>query len=100
MSVITHFLLWSVGLAKPWTFYGSAECHCLARHVCGKRRVVEIGCWHGLNTRRLRAGMARDGVLFCVDPYAVGLQRSVDHRATGSVESVQRVSAMDTLDRR
>ena len=99
MSVMTHFLLWSVGLAKPWTFYGSAECHCLARHVCGKRRVVEIGCWHGLNTRRLRAGMTRDGVLFCVDPYPVGrlgfsapliiARREVSRVSNGSVRWIR-----------
>ena len=72
MSVMTHFLLWYIGLASPRTFYSPAACACLERHAKGKRRLVEIGCWHGVNTLRLRRAMAPEGVLFAVDPYPAG----------------------------
>lgn len=72
MRVLTHFLLWNLQLAKAQTPYTAAECECLERHAAGKKRLVEIGCWHGVNTSRLRRVMAPDGVLFGVDPYVPG----------------------------
>jgi hypothetical protein len=72
MSVITHFLLWRLHLASASTMYTAAECTSLERHAARKTRLAEIGCWHGVNTRRLRTVMAPDGVLFAVDPYAPG----------------------------
>jgi predicted O-methyltransferase YrrM len=47
-------------------------CHAVARHARGKRRLVEIGCWHGVNTRRIRSVMADNGLLLAVDPYPRG----------------------------
>jgi predicted O-methyltransferase YrrM len=67
-----HFLLWQLGLAQAWTSRTAAECACLERQAAGRKRLVEIGCWYGVNTRRLRAVMAPDGVLFAVDPYTPG----------------------------
>jgi predicted O-methyltransferase YrrM len=72
MRVMTHFLLWNLGLAKPETQTTQAERDCLALHVQGKRCVVEIGVWHGVTTSLLRAGMANDGFLFGIDPYPLG----------------------------
>src|SRR5207245_3844168 len=66
------FLLWRVGLASPETQTTLAERECLVRHAAGRRRIVEIGAWHGVTTCRLRAAMAPDGVLYAVDPYPVG----------------------------
>lgn len=72
MKVFSHFLLWNLGLARPWTFYGDEEVRCLERHAAGKKRLAEIGCWQGVNTSRLRRAMAPDGVLAAVDPYVPG----------------------------
>ncbi len=72
MKIAAHFFLWNLGLAKPWTFYGVSECECLERYALGKKRLVEIGCWQGVNTGRLRRAMAPDGVLYAVDPYSPG----------------------------
>jgi predicted O-methyltransferase YrrM len=72
MRVITHFLLWRLGLAKAETQTSEAERDCLARHAAGKKRLVEIGVWHGVTTCRLRSVMADDGILIGVDPYPVG----------------------------
>jgi len=64
-----HFLLWRCRLAAAKTQTSLAEQECLGRFAENRRRLVEIGVWHGVNTRRLRAKMASDGVLFAVDPF-------------------------------
>lgn len=72
MRTSVHFLLWSLGLAEAETATTEAERDCLAGLAAGKRRVVEIGVWHGVSTRRLRRAMDPGGVLFAVDPYPPG----------------------------
>jgi predicted O-methyltransferase YrrM len=72
MRVLTHFLLYQLGLAKPWTFYTDAECRALEQHAAGKKRLAEIGCWQGVNTSRIRRVMAPDAVLYAIDPYFAG----------------------------
>jgi len=72
MSVLLHYLRWSVGLASAETQTTPTERDALARWVAGRQCVIEIGVWHGVTTRRLREAMAADGVLFAIDPYPVG----------------------------
>ena len=64
-----HFLLWRCRIAAAKTQTTPAEQDCLARHAQGRRRLVEIGVWHGVTTRRLRSKMAADAVLFAIDPF-------------------------------
>jgi predicted O-methyltransferase YrrM len=71
-SVIGHFGLWFLGLAKPETQTSAIERACLVRHAVGRKRLAEIGVWHGVTTCLLRSAMAPDGVLFAVDPYPSG----------------------------
>ncbi len=92
MRPLPHFLLWSMGLARPETQTSEAERDCLARHAAGRRRLVEIGVWHGVTTARLRAAMAPDGVLYAVDPFPPGrlgfsLQRCIAHCVAGSIRN-------------
>lgn len=72
MSVFLHFLKWLFGLAPAEVWTTSAERECLGRHVSGRRKVVEIGVWHGGTSKILRARIARDGVFYAVDPYPPG----------------------------
>jgi predicted O-methyltransferase YrrM len=72
MTVLTHYLAWLMGLANAETQTTEAERDCLARHAAGRRRLVEIGVWHGVTTTRLRAAMAPDAVLSAVDPFPAG----------------------------
>lgn len=72
MSVLSHYLKWRVGLAKAETQTSEAERDCLAEMASGRKRLAEIGVWHGVSTCRLRAAMAADGVLLAIDPYPVG----------------------------
>jgi predicted O-methyltransferase YrrM len=92
MRVLPHFLLWQIGLAKPETQTSSAERDCLARHAAGKKRLVEIGVWHGVTSCRLRSAMAPDGLLLGVDPYPTGrlgfsAQRIIAHREVNKVSN-------------
>jgi predicted O-methyltransferase YrrM len=72
LRVLTHFLLWNAGLARAETQTSESERACLARHAAGRRRLVEVGVWHGVTTCRLRRAMNAGGVLFGVDPYPPG----------------------------
>ncbi len=90
MRVMTHFLLWCLGLAEPEAQTTVAERECLARHAGGKRRLVEIGVAYGASTCQLRRAMAGEGVLFAVDPYAPGrlgfsAQRLIACREVGKI---------------
>ena len=72
MSVLIHFLKWRLGLAPPEVWTTPLERDCLVRHVKGRRRVAEIGVWHGGTARSLRAAMDAEGVFFAIDPYEPG----------------------------
>jgi predicted O-methyltransferase YrrM len=64
-----RFLLWRCRLGAAMTQTSTAERECLGRHAANRRRLVEIGVWHGVTTRRLRSTMAADGILFAIDPF-------------------------------
>jgi predicted O-methyltransferase YrrM len=92
MKVLTHYVWWTLGLVAAETQTTSAERHCLARHASGRRRLVEIGVWHGVTTKRLRQVMDPDGVLTAVDPFPSGrlgisLQARIAHREVGTVSN-------------
>ncbi|HEY6507627.1 MAG TPA: class I SAM-dependent methyltransferase [Vicinamibacterales bacterium] len=92
MRVFTHYLAWAVGLAPAETQTTDAERDCLARHASGRRRLVEIGVWHGVTTRRLRSAMDRQGTLTAVDPFPAGqlglsLQQRIAHREVRAVRN-------------
>jgi predicted O-methyltransferase YrrM len=72
MRPIFHLALWSVGLAAPETQTTEAERACLFRHASNKKRLVEIGVWHGVSSCGLRRAMHPEGLLTCVDPFPSG----------------------------
>jgi len=93
-SVIGHFGLWCLGLARAETQTTETERACLARHASGRKRLAEIGVWHGVTTRLLRSVMAADGVLFAIDPYRPGrlgfsTQRVIARTGVGKVRNGQ-----------
>jgi len=75
MRVTSHLVLWMLGLAQAETQTSAEERGCLARHAAGRKRIVEIGSWHGVSSACLRLAMASDGELICVDPYPAGRLR-------------------------
>jgi predicted O-methyltransferase YrrM len=92
VRVLAHYIAWSLGLAEASTQTTDAERDCLARYAMGRRRLVEIGVWHGVTTKRLRAAMHPDGVLSAVDPFPVGrlrfsVQQQIARREIHDVEN-------------
>jgi predicted O-methyltransferase YrrM len=92
VRVALHYLGWLVGLARAETQTTERERHCLARYAQGRRRLVEIGVWHGVTTVCLRDAMDPSGEISAVDPYPPGrLGFSVQERiARREVDRVQR----------
>jgi predicted O-methyltransferase YrrM len=92
MSVLLHLIKWQLRLAPPEIWTTEAERPCLARHAAGKRRLVEVGVWHGGTTRHLRAAMSPEATLYAVDPFAKGrlgfsMPRLVARREVGQVRN-------------
>src|SRR5579859_7240325 len=92
MRVMTHFARWLIGIDQPESQTNERERQCLARHAAGKKKLVEIGVWEGMTTMRLRAAMAADAELLCVDPYPVGrlgfsTQRIIARRSVGKIRN-------------
>jgi predicted O-methyltransferase YrrM len=90
VTVLTHYLAWTVGLAPATTQTTVAERDCLAQFAADRRHLVEIGVWHGVTTRRLRAAMHPQGVLSAVDPFPVGrlgfsVQQRIAHREVATI---------------
>lgn len=92
MTVLAHYIAWTMGIAPATTQTTTAERACLARHATGRRRLVEIGVWHGVTTKHLRAAMHPQGVLSAVDPFPVGrlgfsVQQRIAHREVNAVSN-------------
>lgn len=90
MRVALHYMAWLAGLAAPETQTTARERSCLARHAQGRKRLVEIGVWHGVTTARLREVMDPDGVLSAIDPFPAGrlginMQERIARREVGKV---------------
>jgi predicted O-methyltransferase YrrM len=83
-----HYLRYRWGRVPALTQTTEAERACLRRHAQGRKRLAEIGVYHGVNTRAFREAMAPDGVLLAVDPFprrffgirGYGWARRIAHR--------------------
>jgi predicted O-methyltransferase YrrM len=83
-----------VGLVRADTQTTAAERGAIDRHARGRTSAAEIGVWHGVTTRRLRATLAPDGELWTVDPYPLGrfgvnFARVVAQREVGAVKGAR-----------
>ena len=90
MSPILHLAAWAVGLAPVRAVVMPDEAACLRRLAAGRRRLAEIGVWHGGTTKALRAAMAPAGTLMAVDPFRRGRlgfspQRIIARREVGRI---------------
>ena len=83
-----HYVRYRLGMASASTQTSEAERACLRRHAAGKKRLVEIGVWHGVNTKAFREAMSPEGVMLAVDPFrrcllgirGFGWARRIAHR--------------------
>ena len=99
MRPLVHLALWVAHLEQGETQTTDAERKCLVKYATGKRRLVEIGVWHGVTTSLLRSVMDPAGRLLAVDPFRPGrlgfsIQRLIARREVarsdnGTVEWVR-----------
>ena len=83
-----HYVRYRLGMASASTQTSEAERACLRRHTKRKKRLVEIGVWHGVNTKAFREAMSPEGVMLAVDPFrrcllgirGFGWARRIAHR--------------------
>jgi predicted O-methyltransferase YrrM len=91
MGALGFFVKWSLGIAMPETQTSRVEQAALEKYVKSRKRVVEIGVWHGVNTKRMRGAMDEHGVFFAVDPFPVGrLRFSTQQQIAQEVVAQQR----------
>jgi predicted O-methyltransferase YrrM len=69
---LLYWLTYQLCLQPALTQTTSKEQDCLIAHAQGRNKLVEIGVWHGVNTRRLRGAMNTDGTIYAVDPFPLG----------------------------
>jgi predicted O-methyltransferase YrrM len=72
MRALTSLITYKLRLRDAETQTTFAERACMAKHAAGKKRLVEVGVWHGVTTRLLRSVMDPAGVYFAIDPYVTG----------------------------
>ncbi len=88
-----HYLKYRLGLATALTQTTHAERQILRDAANGKKRLAEIGVFHGVNSRAFREVMAPDAVLIAIDPYyrfffgirGSGWARRIAHREVDKV---------------
>jgi predicted O-methyltransferase YrrM len=69
---VWSWVLTRLGLRAPSTQTTEHERRCLARHAAGRRRIVEIGVYHGANTALFRTLVHADGEVVGIDPHPPG----------------------------
>lgn len=72
MRPLFHLILYFLGVTKAQTQTSNVEQEALVRYASGKKRLVEIGVWHGVNTAKLRKVMSKKGTLIAIDPFPSG----------------------------
>lgn len=82
---VIYWLTYRLFLQSALTQTTHAEQDCLAKHAKDRKKLIEIGVWHGVNTRKFREVMSEAGTLYAVDPFPPGRfgkswQKRIAHR--------------------
>ena len=82
---VVYWLTYRLFLQSALTQTTHAEQGCLAKHATDRKKLIEIGVWHGVNTRKFREVMSSGGTLYAVDPFPPGRfgkswQKKITHR--------------------
>jgi predicted O-methyltransferase YrrM len=67
-----YYCSYIVGFQPALTQTTIKERECLERYARQKKVLVEIGVWHGVNTRLFRKVMNESGRLYAIDPFPKG----------------------------
>jgi predicted O-methyltransferase YrrM len=99
-----HYFKYVAGFAKPLTQTSKAERQALREFASGKKRLAEVGVFHGVNTSSFREVMAADAVLIAIDPFhrpffgirGYGWARRIAHREVSRIKRGSVVWIEDT----
>ena len=64
-----HYFGYKLGLAPAQTQTSSAEIKTIIKFAQGKKRLAEIGVFHGVNTLNMRKVMSSHAILIAIDPF-------------------------------
>jgi len=103
-SMFWHFVRYFAGLDVAATQTTAAEREALAQFASGQRSLVEIGVFEGVTSGVIARAMARDGLLWAIDPFlpgrlgicwskAIASCELREHRSAGRVRLVRRHSS-------
>ena len=89
-----HFVLWKLGLVRALTQTTEAETEYLRGLAANQKCIVEIGVWHGVNSREMGIQMDKEGALLAIDPFFSGRfgfkwHRSISKGETRNLPQVQ-----------
>jgi len=66
---LRRYIKYKFGLTSAYTQTSYKEQECLKKYAQGKKKIVEIGVFEGVNTKNLRLVMDSKGIIIAVDPY-------------------------------
>jgi len=66
---LRHYLKYKLGISAAYTQTSKREQECLQKYASGKRILAEIGVFEGVNTKKFRSVMDKQGTILAVDPY-------------------------------
>jgi hypothetical protein len=69
---VIYYFTYLISLQPALTQTSSSESNCLAKYAKNKKCLVEIGVWHGVNTKKLREVMRAEGTIYAIDPFEPG----------------------------
>jgi len=89
---LKHYILWTFGLVEAETQTSAKERKCLAKWAKGKKRIVEIGVFHAVNTGLFRRLCSPDGIVFGIDPFPKGrlgisLHKLIAHKEVNKIKN-------------
>ena len=98
-----YFTYW-LGLQPALTQTSFAESQCLAKYARNKKCLVEIGVWHGVNTKKLRQVMGNEGIIYAIDPFEPGKfglswQKTIAHAEAAKAKNGKIVWLEDFSDK-
>jgi predicted O-methyltransferase YrrM len=71
-NALLHTIKVFVGMENPQTQTTQKEREAISKYSKGAKKAVEIGVFEGVNTSNIAGNLAREGILYAVDPFSSG----------------------------
>jgi predicted O-methyltransferase YrrM len=71
-NALIHFIKFTFGFEQPFSQTTKSEQLAIAKYAKGAKNAVEIGVFEGVNTVIIGKALARNGILYAIDPFFKG----------------------------